>query len=285
MYLKIANQVIEVVGELQYVRDFFYDFRISDENIKEDIRWEIVLGELEVPTSARVLFKNGYYEIFEEENFYYTIYPGYSYCFATITNLTNGNAKIFVSDNTNGKALEDLQCNFSFVLRDIFWARLRQINMVAIHSSTIIYNDKAYMFSGLSGTGKTTHTNMWCDSYNVDILDGDMCICSVEAGKVYAYGSPWCGSSGKYLNKKVELGGIIFLHQAKSNYIEEMEYTNRVINLYCRNFITPMKEKNLSKIIEIAKIIAEECMCVELYNLPQIEAVQLIKNRIDNHVA
>ncbi len=171
------------------------------------------------------------------------------------------------------------------MLRDIFWARLRQINMVAIHSSTIIYNDKAYMFSGLSGTGKTTHTNMWCDSYNVDILDGDMCICSVEAGKVYAYGSPWCGSSGKYLNKKVELGGIIFLHQAKSNYIEEMEYTNRVINLYCRNFITPMKEKDLSSILEIAKTIAKECMCVELYNLPQIEAVQLIKNRIDNHVA
>ena len=32
---------------------------------------------------------------------------------------------------------------------------------VAIHSSCIVYKDKAVLFLGESGTGKSTHTRLW----------------------------------------------------------------------------------------------------------------------------
>ena len=45
-----------------------------------------------------------------------------------------------------------------------FMAATASLNTIMVHSSTIIYKGKAYMFLGKSGTGKSTHSRMWLNS-------------------------------------------------------------------------------------------------------------------------
>ena len=58
---------------------------------------------------------------------------------------------------------------------------------VAIHSSCIVYKDKAVLFLGESGTGKSTHTRLWREYiHGAVLLNDDSPMIRVEDGKVWA---------------------------------------------------------------------------------------------------
>ena len=39
-------------------------------------------------------------------------------------------------------------------------------NIISLHASAIVYNDNAILFSGPSGTGKSTQAQLWCNNYS-----------------------------------------------------------------------------------------------------------------------
>ena len=94
---------------------------------------------------------------------------------------------------------------------------------VAVHSSCIVYRGKAVLFLGESGTGKSTHTQLWQE--NIDgayLLNDDSPFLRVEDGKIWAYGSPWSGKTPCYKQERYELAGCIRLSQASCNNIERL---------------------------------------------------------------
>ena len=42
-----------------------------------------------------------------------------------------------------------------------FYSTLVYFNGMMLHSSCVVYNNRAYLFSAPSGTGKSTHTQLW----------------------------------------------------------------------------------------------------------------------------
>ena len=94
---------------------------------------------------------------------------------------------------------------------------------VAIHSSCIVYRDRAVLFLGESGTGKSTHTRLWQEHIEgAHLLNDDSPILRVEDGKIWAYGSPWSGKTPCYKQERYELAGCIRLSQAPYNKIERL---------------------------------------------------------------
>lgn len=94
---------------------------------------------------------------------------------------------------------------------------------IAIHSSCIVHQGKAVLFLGESGTGKSTHTRLWCEHIKgVELLNDDSPILRIEEGKVWAYGSPWSGKTPCYRNERYELIGCIRLSQAPYNQIKKL---------------------------------------------------------------
>jgi hypothetical protein len=94
---------------------------------------------------------------------------------------------------------------------------------VAIHSSCIVYDNSAVLFLGESGTGKSTHTRLWCENIiGAVILNDDSPIVRVESGKVWVYGSPWSGKTPCYKQERYELAGCVRLSQAPFNKILEL---------------------------------------------------------------
>ena len=97
------------------------------------------------------------------------------------------------------------------------------LGTVAIHSSCIVYNDKATLFLGESGTGKSTHTRLWRESIEgATLLNDDSPMIRVEEGKVWAYGSPWSGKTPCYKQERYELAGCVRLSQAPYNQMRRL---------------------------------------------------------------
>ena len=94
---------------------------------------------------------------------------------------------------------------------------------VAIHSSCIVYKDKAVLFLGESGTGKSTHTRLWREHIEgAFLLNDDSPFLRVEDGKVWAYGSPWSGKTPCYKQERYELKGCVRLSQAPFNRMKKL---------------------------------------------------------------
>lgn len=116
----------------------------------------------------------------------------------------------------------------------IFYRQLLKFNGMLLHSSALVMGDKAYLFSGKSGIGKSTHTGLWLKEFGekIYILNEDKPAVRFIDGKYYAYGTPWSGKTNTNVNKKVELESIIFLGQAKENNIRKVEAKEAFTSLF-----------------------------------------------------
>ena len=102
-----------------------------------------------------------------------------------------------------------------------FYVNLLYHKGMMLHASAVAYGGCAYLFSGPSGIGKSTHTRLWQEVFGKEAIvfnDDKPALRSCD-GRWYAYGTPWCGKDGINANLKVPLAGICFLEQGKENTI------------------------------------------------------------------
>ena len=92
------------------------------------------------------------------------------------------------------------------------------------HSSVVSYQGKAYMFLGKSGTGKSTHSQLWLKHIEgTELVNDDNPVVRIIEGEARVYGSPWSGKTPCYRNVNYPIGGIVKLKQAPHNKIRRMK--------------------------------------------------------------
>ena len=96
--------------------------------------------------------------------------------------------------------------------------------LALFHASTVSFAGKAYMFLGVSGTGKSTHSSLWLKHIKgTELLNDDNPVVRVfDDGSATVYGSPWSGKTPCYRNLSYPLGGIVLLSQAPYNKIHRL---------------------------------------------------------------
>lgn len=113
-----------------------------------------------------------------------------------------------------------------------FYHNLIHYNGILLHSSAVILDGKAYLFSAPSGTGKSTHTSLWLKEFpGAEILNDDKPALRILDDGIYVYGTPWSGKTDQNLNRKVPLQGIAFLNRGSENTISKMDSMNALENL------------------------------------------------------
>ena len=116
---------------------------------------------------------------------------------------------------------------------------------IILHSSFVIYNGQAILFTAPSGTGKSTQAQLWEKNKGALIVNGDRTILKEKNGRVYAYGLPICGSSDVCLNISVPVKAIVYLSQATEDSITDVDMKQRVkdvlsetsINFFNKQFL------------------------------------------------
>ena len=115
---------------------------------------------------------------------------------------------------------------FSFATASLF--------TLQVHSSVTMKDGKGYLFLGRSGTGKSTHSQLWINNLEeCSLLNDDNPIIRIcEDGVARVYGSPWSGKTPCYRNLNVPIGAIVKLRQAKKNVIRKMSVTEAYATIY-----------------------------------------------------
>lgn len=102
-----------------------------------------------------------------------------------------------------------------------------------IHSSTLTYKGKAFLFLGKSGTGKSTHSQCWLRNVEgAELLNDDNPILRIVDGKWFAYGSPWSGKTPCYRDASAPVGAFVSLEQYPENAISRLDKVQAFISLF-----------------------------------------------------
>ena len=107
-------------------------------------------------------------------------------------------------------------------------------NTLLMHASVTMKDGKGYLFLGKSGTGKSTHSQLWINNIEgCSLLNDDNPVLRVmEDGEVHVFGSPWSGKTPCYQNLEIPVGAIVNLRQAKKNAIRKMPLVEAYAALY-----------------------------------------------------
>ena len=154
---------------------------------------------------------------------------------------------------------------------------LLNFNGMVLHSSAIEYNGKAYLFSGPSGMGKSTHTRLWQSLYGdaVQVFNDDKpALRRLEDGW-FAYGTPWCGKDGINQNKKVPLGGICFLKRGEENKIRRLDSKEAMQNILWQTTRKLKDPKKMMALLDLVDKLVREIPIFELECTKEIDAAIL----------
>ena len=89
---------------------------------------------------------------------------------------------------------------------------------ISLHASAVFCGNRAFLFMGRSGTGKSTHAALWMKYVpGVELLNDDNPTLRMIQGKAYTYGTPWSGKTPCYKPLCFPLGGMVRLKQAPAN--------------------------------------------------------------------
>lgn len=235
--------------------ELLYDIKFKNE-IKQDsrkiitVRQDLIIGS-DGNLETRYLFVNGM-----------------DYPYAKYTEIDHKNITVEILND-----FKDM-----FKVDTMFWSLLAlekhmiKKNALIFHCAYTSYKDKAILFSGPSGIGKSTQADLWEKNRGAEILNGDKCLISPQnisqkyekENEWYAFGWPVCGSSEICLNQNKKLGSIVFLKQGKRNEVVKLNQVESVkkiisqstINYWNADFVNCAFSiaEDISKIIDIYQL-------------------------------
>ena len=140
---------------------------------------------------------------------------------------------------------------------------LTDYNIFLMHGSVVAVDNKAYLFTAPSGTGKTFHINLWLKHIEGSyVVNGDKPLLSVR-DEVFACGTPWSGKEKMHTNSIVKLKAIVLLERSHKNEITEISPKEAFSVILGQAYRTTEKKQMLKTIELINKTISK----VKLYRL------------------
>lgn len=146
--------------------------------------------------------------------------------------------------------LSDDDCEY-LMTGSSFYHQLLNFDGMMLHSSAVVRDGKAYLFTAPCGTGKSTHTRLWLENFpDAYILNDDKPALRLENGKIFAYGTPWSGKTDQNRNIRVELGGICVLRRGMENKI--VPYAGRAaLHDILEQTVRPRDPEMMGKLLDI----------------------------------
>jgi hypothetical protein len=149
-------------------------------------------------------------------------------------------------------------------------------DILLIHASVPMIDDKAYLFLGKSGTGKSTHCNLWLENFEkADLLNDDNPAIRVHSdGNIYVYGTPWSGKTPCYRALRRLAGGFLRLEQAPFNEIGRLHPVKALASVLS-SCSTMVWDPSYKKICDTVTQVVSRIPVFYLKNLPNNEAAQM----------
>lgn len=150
--------------------------------------------------------------------------------------------------------------------------------VLLVHGSAVVTGGKAYLFIAPSGTGKSTHTRLWCETLgkNAFIINDDKQLLRPTPNGVITYASPW-GIVGKPEADRAPLAAIVSLARGSDNRVCALPSTEMFLPLYKASLRgeTPQEAK------EVMRLLQDILSSVKLYKMVCTPTSDAAKAAID----
>lgn len=171
--------------------------------------------------------------------------------------------KLNISDekinNYNKKMVEGTSIGRteSFLYSNAFNKAAIKYNTMLVHSSALVYEGGAYLFSAESGVGKSTHTRLWQQAFGdkVRIINDDKPVVQIRDSECIVYGTPFDGGSGIANNESAPLKAIVFIERGEQNTVRVPNTSEIIKNLYFSTARMVDKETADSMLLNFEKLI------------------------------
>ena len=177
---------------------------------------------------------------------------------------------------------EENLANLFHAIRLFFLFLAQKRGRFALHSASLLYQGKAWLFSGHSGMGKSTHTNLWHELFQTPLLNGDLNLLGQKDGRFLVYGLPWCGTSGIFTTETRELGGIVLLgRDPEKDFIQELSAGEKTVRVMQRLISPCWSEEQLSENLAFSEALAENLPVLSFLCTKNPSAACTMKEEID----
>lgn len=142
---------------------------------------------------------------------------------------------------------------------------LLDYNILLLHGSVVAVDGQGYLFTAKSGTGKSTHTQLWMQQFQerATMINDDKPLLELKEQGVIVYGTPWDGKHHRSTNTSVPLKAICILNRGQENKIEKVE-KKKVYPLLLQQTYRPRKVEKLKKTLCLFEQLVE---CLDVYVL------------------
>ncbi len=159
-------------------------------------------------------------------------------------------------------------------------------NAFVLHSACFDVDGVGVAFAAHSGTGKTTHMNLWQQllGEKMTVVNGDKPIVRFfedEPATPYAYGTPWNGKEHLGCNMRTVLKHICFIERSQTNFVEKIDKKD-AINLIFNQVYMP---KDPIAAVNTMQLIDRLLSCCNLWKIHcnmEPEAAKVAYNTILN---
>lgn len=142
--------------------------------------------------------------------------------------------------------------------------RLPEYDALVFHGSAVAVNEKAYLFTAKSGTGKTTHTDLWLKNIPGSfVVNGDKPILRIMDGTTCVCGTPWMGKEKMGCSRIVPLSGLCMISRGETNAIEKVSLSELMPLLIGQAYRPPEG----AMLIRTVKLLEQIGKSTELYRL------------------
>lgn len=139
-------------------------------------------------------------------------------------------------------------------------SKMPEYDTILFHGSVIAVDDEAYLFTALSGTGKSTHTRLWREYFGERaymVNDDKPLLRVLEDGRVIAYGTPWNGKHKLGQNVGVPLRGLTLLSRGKHNRIRAITKEEAFAVFYQQMHRPTKQSETIAKSLQILNRVME----------------------------
>lgn len=146
-----------------------------------------------------------------------------------------------------------------------------------MHASVPVKDERGYLFLGKSGTGKSTHCELWLKHIEGTerINDDNPVVRVMEDGEVWVYGSPWSGKTPIYMNVGYPIGGFLRLHQAPHNKIRQVSKLEGFASILSSCSTMIWDKASYDGICNTISKVVAKVGCFDLECLPDRDAAML----------
>ena len=138
-------------------------------------------------------------------------------------------------------------------------------NTVMFHGSAIAVDGEVYIFTALSGTGKSTHTSLWRKLFGdrAVMVNDDKPLITVNESGVTVHGTPWNGKHKLGTRVSLPLKAICILERDRENHITRISAKE----LYPMAYQQTYRTKNPKNLVKTLAIIDKMTRSVGCYRL------------------